>query len=201
MSHPDEAPFRNDLGETLAEAWRLLARGVADRRHGFHHPVVATVGTNGRPRARTVILRGVDVAGRKIRFHTDHRAGKIAELVAEPRIALLFYDVGAKAQVRIEGRALLHHADEKALAAFEGSRLMSRVCYGALPAPGTPIDAPDAFSLPEASEEATRAGEANFVAVLVAVESLEWLHLGHAGHRRALFSWPTDTLTAGWLAP
>jgi hypothetical protein len=197
---PEAASFRDGLGETLAEAWRLMARGVADRRHGFHHPAVATVGLDGRPRVRTVILRGADAAARALRFHTDVRSAKVAELAREPRASLLFYDAGAKAQVRIEGRATVHADDAVADAAWAGSRPMSRACYGTMPAPGGAIPAGDAFVLPEPESPETAAGRANFRAVILVAESLEWLHLGHGGHRRALYDWGGGP-PARWLVP
>lgn len=195
----DAPAFRDDLGATLSEAWRLLARGVADRRHGFHHPVLATSGIDGRPRARTVILRGVDAAARTLRFHTDARSEKVAEMAREERVALHFYDGGAKAQVRIEGSATIHADDAVADAAWAGSRPLSRACYGTEPAPGLAIAAAQAFTLPPEGE--TDAGRANFRAVVVRAECLEWLWLAHGGHRRALFPFGTATAQAQWLVP
>jgi pyridoxamine 5'-phosphate oxidase len=197
---PEEA-FRDDLGETLAEAWRLLARGVADRRHGFHHPAVATIGLDGRPRVRTVILRGVDVAARALRFHTDVRSLKVEELARDARASLLFYDAGAKAQVRIEGHASIHAGDSVADAAWAGSRAMSRACYGTSPAPGGVIPDGSAFSLPGEDDDLVAAGRENFRAAVIVADSLEWLHLGHGGHRRALYEWADGQATANWLVP
>jgi pyridoxamine 5'-phosphate oxidase len=65
--------FYNDLGETRTQAWALLARGVADRRSPFHAPTVASLGLDGRPRARVVILRDCDGAAATLRFNTDRR--------------------------------------------------------------------------------------------------------------------------------
>jgi pyridoxamine 5'-phosphate oxidase len=59
MSAPIPA-FYDDIEATLAHALALLVRGVPDRRSPFHHPVVATIGTDGRPRLRTVVLRGFE---------------------------------------------------------------------------------------------------------------------------------------------
>ncbi len=200
MSDPRPS-FYDDLAETLAEAWRLIARGVADRRSPFHHPVVATAGLDGAPRARTVILRGCDVAGRVLRFHTDLRSEKAAEIAARPDVALHFYDPGAKIQLRLSGTAALHRDDQVADAAWAGSRLFSRQCYGVAPGPGTPIAAGGDFTLPEATDEGTAAGRAHFAAVMVHVASLEWLYLAAAGHRRARFDWSSGSPQAVWLTP
>jgi hypothetical protein len=190
--------FYDALEGTLAEAWRLLAAGVADRRSGFHTLAVATIGQDGRPRARTVVLRGCDPVAATLRFHTDARAGKIAELERDRRIALHSYDAARKIQIRIEGVARIHADDAVADAAWAGSRDFSKVCYGIAPGPGTPIIAPGAYSMPTDTEEVA-AGRADFRAVVIAATTLEWLYLAHAGHRRALFD-----LASGegrWLAP
>lgn len=187
-----------DLDSVLRHAWALLARGVADRRSPFHAPMVASIGPDGGPRARVVILRGCDPSARLLRFHTDRRTDKAAELQARPAVALTGYDAGAKIQIRVEGRASVHFDDAIADAAWEGSRSFSRICYGTDPAPGTVLAEAGAFSLPSAVDEIA-AGRAHFSAVQVKVERLEWLYLAHAGHRRARFE-----LASGegvWLAP
>ena len=197
--------FSDDLAATLAEAWRLLQRGVADRRHGFHHPVLATTDLDGRPQARTVILRAVDPAKREIVFHTDARSAKIAELAANPKAALQVYDEKRKIQLRLNGEALVHQNDEIALAHWRASQRMSRVCYSVHPAPGARIDRAGGFALQQQDVGETEAdipGYANFAVVVVRLDSLEWLFLAGEGHRRARFGWVTDGgLTSTWLAP
>jgi pyridoxamine 5'-phosphate oxidase len=150
---------------------------------------------------RTVILRGCDVAARILRFHTDVRSAKVAELRRDPRAAMHFYDPQAKIQVRAAGMATLHSADETADAAWAGSRIFSRQCYGVEPPPGAPLKTSREFSLPELTEAETSPGRANFVAILVEVASFEWLYLASEGHRRAHFAWRGDALSATWLSP
>ncbi|MGL4242793.1 MAG: pyridoxamine 5'-phosphate oxidase family protein [Beijerinckiaceae bacterium] len=193
--------FYDDLDGTLAEAWRLLGRGVADRRSPFHHPAVATIGLDGRPQVRTVILRGCDVAGRTLRFHTDRRSAKVAEIATQSRVAMHFYDPGHKIQLRVSGEAAAHRDDIIADAAWAGSRLFSRQCYGIAPGPGVAIEAGPAFALPDVTEDATADGRGNFVAVTLAIDELEWLYLAAAGHRRARFTWDTGAFSATWLVP
>ncbi|WP_052340805.1 pyridoxamine 5'-phosphate oxidase family protein [Salinarimonas rosea] len=187
MRDPRDTPaFANDLDAMRAHAWRQLARGVEDRRSPFHAPTVATVGLDGRPRLRTVVLRGVEPARARLRFHTDTRSEKVAELRRDARIALHAYDPVAKLQVRIEGAAVLHTADALAEEAWRGSRMASRACYATQPAPGRAIAVPDGFDLPE-SEDAILAGRAQFCAVEIVAETLETLWLARDGHRRARF--------------
>jgi pyridoxamine 5'-phosphate oxidase len=189
---------QTDLEAVLAQCWSLLARGKADRRHGFHHPVVSNVGENDTPRSRVVILRAVDAAGKTLRFHTDVRSTKWTELSARPKISVLFYDEGARVQVRVDGETTLHHDGPVADAAWASSQRMSRVCYGISPGPGVAMQDHDGFSLPE-TDDAIARGRENFGAVLVHVQRMEWLSLKALRNRRAWFDVPSGF--AGWLVP
>ena len=118
--------FYDDLDAAFAELWRLLADGAAHGRGGFHLPTLATVGADGGPRLRTVVLRAADPAEGTLRFHCDRRSDKASEILADPACALSAYDAAAKIQIRVEGRAALHTDDALAEAAWTGSRAMSR---------------------------------------------------------------------------
>jgi hypothetical protein len=186
----------DDLGAALDAAWHLLAQGVTGRRHPFHTPALATLGRDGAPRARILVLRGSDPSARVLRLHTDRRAAKWEELSAEPRCALHFYDAEAAVQLRLTGRASLHSDDQVADAAWAASRDFSRRCYAIELAPGTPIAAPP----PAPQDEA--AGRGAFGVVQFRVETLEWLWLAAEGHRRARFAWGDQgALEATWLVP
>lgn len=196
---PPPAHF-DDLDLTLCEAWGLISRGVADRKCAFHTPAVATSGLDGRPRLRTVVLRGADAAGRWVQFHTDRRSAKHSELLRDPRVSVLFYDPGWKVQIRLEGSAMLHERDAAGADAWARSQAMSRICYAQAAAPGSVVADPAAATV--ASADGDRFGIANFVAVRVMVQSLEWLYLAHQGHRRALFEFAGPELRSQtWLAP
>ncbi|WP_293866597.1 pyridoxamine 5'-phosphate oxidase family protein [uncultured Alsobacter sp.] len=189
-----------DLQAVLSEATRLLSRAVADRRSPMHTPTIATVAADGRPRLRTVVLRGFDTARRELRFHTDARSPKVAEMTAEPRIGIHVYDPGAKVQIRVDATVSLHADGGIADNAWLTSQPMSRVCYATRPAPGSPIGEGGSFSLP-ANPQEVETGRANFVAVIARIDALEWLHLAQTGHRRACFSWTGDDCEGTWLAP
>ena len=200
MSEPTPS-FYNDLTETLAESWRLIARGVADRRSAFHHPTVATLGLDGKPKLRTVIVRACDTPRRILRFHTDIRSEKVIEIGRDPSASLHFYEPSSKIQLRLTGVATVNVDNAVADAAWAESRDFSRAAYGIAPGPGTVIAVGADFTLPEASYEATAPGRVNFCAVTVDIQSLEWLYLASAGHRRALFHWERGEAKGQWLAP
>lgn len=199
--------FYDDLDLTLREAWQLMCRGVADRRSACHTPTLATLGLDGAPRLRTVVLRGAEPAERSLRIHTDHRSAKVAEIAAETRVGLHFYDPGAKIQLRIAATAVVHGESRLADGAWARTPAMARRCYLAQPAPGTPSDAPlsgltaeHESALPRGAE--SEAGRENFAVLRLTVESIEWLYIAARGHRRARFDWRADgRMAATWLVP
>jgi pyridoxamine 5'-phosphate oxidase len=64
---------------------------------------LATVGSDGQPSARLVLLKAVD--GRGFVFYTNLRSRKGRELAGNPRAALTFHWQPLEVQVRIEGIA------------------------------------------------------------------------------------------------
>lgn len=64
---------------------------------------LATVGADGCPSARIVLLKGVAPGG--FVFFTNHESRKGRELAIHPDAALLFHWVELERQVRIEGKA------------------------------------------------------------------------------------------------
>ena len=65
---------------------------------------LATVGADGAPAARIVLLKGVDPNG--FLFFTNYQSRKGAELAANSAAVLLFYWTVLERQVRIDGRAV-----------------------------------------------------------------------------------------------
>ncbi|MDB5382816.1 MAG: pyridoxamine 5-phosphate oxidase [Rhodospirillales bacterium] len=194
MNRPGPA-FADDLGETLAEAFRLLGVGVADRRSPIHTPSLASIGPDGAPRLRTLVLRGFDPADRTLRLHTDPRSGKAHEISADPRVALHAYDAGTQVQLRLDGTATLHTDDAIADAAWAATPPTARLVYTSTLPPGDPIRTP---ALPAPTSD----GRENFAVLLMRFEALEWLWLSADGHRRARFAWDSaGEGSAEWLVP
>ncbi len=197
----------SSIEELLETSWQALRDGVADARHGWHQAAIASIGRDGGPDVRTVVVRSADQAGRTVGFHTDLRSDKIERFRADPRVGLLFYDRELRIQLRASGTATVHDDDALADAAWGRSSLSSRRCYLAPMAPSSTIDAfspnlpPDLLHrVPEAavSEE----GRANFSLVVCHLDVMEWLHLRHDGHVRARFAWDASGgCSATWLAP
>jgi pyridoxamine 5'-phosphate oxidase len=191
--------YPDDLDTLLTTASALISRGVADRRSGFHTLQVATLGLDGAPKIRTVVLRAYDAATRTLRFHTDRRSPKVAEITRDPRVALHFYDAPSALQLRIDAMATVKAETPAAVEAWDKTRPFSRICYRVERAPGDPIEAPVEGFPPRDGEE--QDGRDAFSIVQCRLIRLEWLHLSHDGHRRAAFHFLPTGIISQWLVP
>lgn len=72
--------------------------------------VVATVGPDGAPSQRTVLLKSFDDRG--FVFYTNYDSRKGNELAGNPRVSLLFYWAELERQVRVGGTAEHTSAEE-----------------------------------------------------------------------------------------
>lgn len=198
---------RATLDEQLEAAWRGLAAAVTDARHEWHLPIVASVGPDGRPEARTVVLRSVVPKDRTVSFHTDRRSPKVGEIEASGRLAWVFYERSSKVQVRIHGATSVHCEDDVADAGWARTTLSSRRCYLAPHPPSRVLDdwhcnLPDGLHSSQPGVAESEAGRRNFAVVRTRVDQLERLELHHDGHLRGRWNWDADGgSTADWLAP
>ena len=97
-------------GEPLRQFQDWLAEAL---RIGIHEPnamTVATVGANGRPSSRPVLIKGCDERG--IVWYTNYASRKGRELEAHPFAALQFHWVELERVVRIEGAVEKVSAEE-----------------------------------------------------------------------------------------
>lgn len=83
----------------LFDAWYAEAR--ASEINDSNAMALATVGADGQPSVRMVLLKGHGPDG--FVFYTNQEGRKAADLAAMPKAALLFHWKSLRRQVRIEG--------------------------------------------------------------------------------------------------
>ncbi len=185
----------DSLGTLFSQCWASLAQAARGTSHGWRLGSLATVGRDGFPKARTVVLRGAKEEGQELSAYTDPRTPKWRELRAHPRAELLFWDAESKVQLRCSGPIRLHQDDEIALAARQ--ELPEHVAgdYGALTTPGEPL------AHPQEGTELGSASQWHFGVIVMAVESMDWLALRRDGHRRACFQKEGSRWQMSWVQP
>lgn len=196
--------LKDKLDEVAEQSWQLLGRGGADSKDPFHSPTLITMGQDGFPAARTVILRKTLRPERVLLCHSDWRAQKVAQVQAHDRVMWHCWHPKHRIQLRLRGRATIHRDDELAQEAWEQANHSSKLSYSATQPPGTEVDslalAQAAYThydeLASADPEAWRM---HFCVIRSQIEAFDYLLLDRSGHRRAQFTWQGDHWQGRWV--
>jgi len=114
---------------------------------------LATVGADGRPSTRIVLIKGVDARG--LVWYTNYESRKGQELAAHPVAALQFHWVAMERVVRVEG-VVEKVSPEESDAYFQSRPLDSRL--GAWASPQSQVIASRAVLVANAAKAAARHG-------------------------------------------
>ncbi len=177
----------------IEAALGALERSVRDREGELRNVQLATVGPDGRPDLRTVVLRGFDRATAEI--HSDARAGKTRDIAHASPVALLAWSAADRLQLRFAGTASLHRDDAVARARWDKLPPKAREPYGLRADPGSPIvDPADQPHLPPDERRD------QFTVVLVALEAVDVLRLEPGGGQtRAEGRFTPAGVAAHWI--
>jgi 3-hydroxyisobutyrate dehydrogenase len=192
-----------NLSELEQDCWDRLVTGAIKSRTPFHTPSIATL-HQGDVSLRTVVLRKTLPTERELRFHTDIRSPKWQELSQNPSISALFYDAVDRIQLRVKGKAVLHQTNEITAEAWQKTSLSSRKCYLTLFSPSSFTEESTSGLTDDIEHEnytlaESESGYSNFGIVSIHVQSIDWLWLNHAGHRRAYFDYEKGVNS--WMIP
>jgi pyridoxine/pyridoxamine 5'-phosphate oxidase len=171
----------DDLAVLEHHVVERLSQAVMSRRGAWRTPVLATIATDGAPTARTVVIRRLDPEARLMEIFTDARSAKIAQIAAEPRVALTFWDPDAAEQLRVVGRA--HRVEDASLVDARWEAIGPR---------GQEIYA----------ESSAGTGRDRLMVLHVVWQEWDWLWIGDITHRRARLHWTAEgTVQAAWIDP
>jgi pyridoxamine 5'-phosphate oxidase len=96
--------------DPLAQFERWLDQAIEAKLPEPNAMTLATVGADGRPSTRIVLIKGFDARG--VVWYTNYESRKGRELAANPHAALQFHWVELERVVRIEGLVEKAGADE-----------------------------------------------------------------------------------------
>jgi hypothetical protein len=179
----------HELDEIETSIWSELEHCVAARPrakpgeadaggspHEWRVAVLATV-DDGQADARSVVLREVDAAERRLVFYTDARSPKVRQIEASPQGTLIFYSRELGWQLRMQVR--LNVETDGLAVSSRWARLQTSAGardYQSVATPGRPLDAP-------LSELGVRG---HFAMIEAMAETVDWLEVHPEGHRRAV---------------
>lgn len=119
MNLPETAP---------ADPWDLLTEWLpANDDPARPQITLSTVTASGEPDARTLLLSEFDDQG--FYFHTDARSRKVADLQANPAVAITILWPGFTRQLVIQGRAEVAAPEEQALAYERRSPYLQQLAW------------------------------------------------------------------------
>ena len=196
-----------NLTDIEALAWKLLVRGAAKPKDGFHTLTLATGNDNGLPTLRTVVLRKANEINKTLFFHTDTRSRKFADLLKRPQAAVLLYDAHRRIQLNLTMTVVLHTTDELADACWAATNAKSRRSYMSLDSPNAISQKPtsgyaECFEYEEPTAEESHIFRENFAVVECQAQHLEFLFLNFKGNRKAGFEYENGVCCLkNWLVP
>jgi len=181
------------------QVWQNLSAATQSRSR-FTMMQVATIGMDGAPKVRTIVLRQVDEVRSTVSFVTDLRSPKIAEIRRDPRVSLVGYDPQGGIQIRLEGRAIVLDRPEDKKPIWDRCRPHTLALFESPYPPGIEFASPreegDSTESRDGSEQAFH----NFCVVEVKLRHLEWLSLSLGRHQRCSFQRTAGTWVSTWIA-
>jgi pyridoxamine 5'-phosphate oxidase len=172
------------------QMWKTLDDGVARRDAAARHPTLATLGHDGWPEARTVVLRSADRDTGTLSVHTDLHSAKVKSLQSCPRAALHVWNSDDRLQLRLSAEVSVRSGADVA-GVWAAVTDHARQSYGVTPAPGLPISA--------ALDYVKSPGIGSFAVLECRIVAVDLLHLGER-HRRAGYR-REGGWSGQWLAP
>ncbi len=176
------------LNGTLDHMWKTLVEGVESPDALGRFITLATLGLDGYPQARTLVLRSANRDLAAVELFTDGATNKINELGAHPKASVLVWDRDLF-QIRLSVDVEITQGPEEIWQTFRGTAPQN---YGGTPTPGTPMAAAEDY-IP--SSEQSR-----FMVLNCTIQAIDTVYLGPDLHRRASFT-RADGFKGTWIAP
>ncbi|MFD2565423.1 pyridoxamine 5'-phosphate oxidase family protein [Aquimarina rubra] len=169
-----------------------LKSAIETKTHPFRYFTLATSDFNSIPRLRTVVLRDVDDDLNMI-VYTDERSKKIANIQANNRVSLLFYDQKRLLQITIKAKAEII-TDEKVIQQiWKQIPERAKKDYTTELSPGREIQDPKEVDYLE--------GKHFFSAIKIIPARIEYLRLKRPNHIRVVFKKENGNWKGTYIVP
>lgn len=173
--------MQSDDQNLVIRIWQELTRAPHDRHHAWRTPVLASIGLDGTPQARTLIIRSANSESWMLSAFTDRRSSKCEELKAHPAAQLVFWSQKLNWQLRVSASASII-TDEELIDTTWQKVSQSKTSKDYLN-----VNAPSSMISSEAAEKNSLLESENhqFAIIQLKIIQLDWLELNREGHSRA----------------
>ena len=183
--------LENEFSEQTADILSPFLSACGDRQNALRWCNFATVDAAGHPQSRTLVLREVSVEGPLLRFYTDKRSPKCADLAQTPAVTCLFLSENARSQYRFTGLAKVLSSGDQRRTHWQKLAPHAQRDYASVSAPSRP--GPTDYRIEDA--------EQNFALIEVRLLSLDLLTLAREQHQRWRYEWTESGLSKHALTP
>jgi|TARA_R110002072_G_scaffold517_12_gene3193 pyridoxine/pyridoxamine 5'-phosphate oxidase len=191
-----------ELIEILQQVQQSLRQACQDHAAALRYATLASRDLQGEADARTLVLRSAGEAAGRLRFFSDSRAPKVAQLRAHPRCTLVFLSPTEGLQYRFTGQAQIHQDTAELTQLWHQLPVSGRFNYLTRLSPGERLEQSDDSRAPASDPPAADRSDppSHFAAIDVVIDSLDWLQLGRTHHHRARFDWRAEAgCEASWI--
>ena len=178
------------LDDFLEFGWAQIYRGKADKKSPARHPTFVTLGADGFPNARTLVMRRCNQKDNQIEFHTDTTSSKMFALKENPRAGIHIWLPKVQLQIQMDVIVEVNVGDIT-IPYWRNVPTNSRVAYGTIPSPGTVIENSLAYNY--------NPDQRRFAVLVCDIQSMQLLLLG-VKHIRAHYK-KSRNWEGEWLSP
>ncbi|WP_378176881.1 pyridoxamine 5'-phosphate oxidase family protein [Aquimarina sp. SS2-1] len=169
-----------------------LKAAIENKTHPFRYFTLATSDFNNIPRQRTVVLRNVDDE-LNMMIYTDERSKKIANIQANNRVSLLFYDQARLLQITVKAKAEIITNEKVIQQIWKQIPEKAKKDYTTELSPGREIKNPEEIDYLE--------GKHFFSAIKIIPARIEYLRLKRPSHIRVVFKKDNGSWKGTYIVP
>lgn len=183
--------WRGSLVGFLGRAWTEIEDQSTPRSGTPGLITLASIGGDGHPEMRTVVLRRVCQSAGTVETFTDSETPKVFEINNNSKVSVLIWQPVSGLQIRLSGDCEVLRGDQ-VFGEWADIPKVARKNYGVTPVPGTKIARPDEYErIPQPSRLAN---------LRITISRLDVVHLAKPYDIRAVYQ-RKDDWAGQWLSP